>query len=260
MDNNNKYSEYLIGFFDVLGFETLLEKLKLGGILEKYQQLIDIINKNNENHNRLKSLNMHGAFWVQDGIFELYEIRGAYASDSIIIWANRKLGGGVRFADGSFGHPNISSDNFLQICNELICSSIEIGLPLRGAVAMGEAFIDEENRIFLGSPFVDVARLEKRQIFIGASPCESFRNQTLNPMYLLPFKRHLKQLKENEKELTFGAVLDWPRHWRDSRKSDPSELIILLNTDKKFDKYYANALQLIEFSKKNDRYWEEAIK
>lgn len=256
----DKHHEYMVGLFDILGFESRLNNLGLSGMLEKYELLIDVANSNNAKHDRIKEMKMHGAFWTMDGEakakpFISYEIRAAYASDSILVWAKRALGGAGMIKDGKLCHPPVPCDDFLYVCNELICRSLEIGLPLRGAVSMGEAYINEERNIYLGSPLVDVARLEKRQVFIGASPCVSFLKQPVLSPFLLPYKSHLKPLKNNEKELTFGTVLDWPRYWRATRKTDVAEIVRQLNTDSDFSPYYENTLKLIDFSNSNQEYW-----
>lgn len=265
MKSSKGHKEYLVGFFDILGFENRLNVLGLNGMLEKYESLIDIVNTNNKRHDELKKRKLHGAFWTANGTIRIsYEIRGAYASDSIIVWAKRELGGeGMRFPDGTFGSPPILCDDFLNVCNELICRSLEMGLPLRGALSMGKAFIDEERNIYLGMPFVEAARLEKGQMFIGASPCKSFNEQPILPHLILPYKSHLKEKAKNE---TGGSVLDWPRHWRETRETDALEKVISLqkqaggtNLPETVREKYENTLKLINFSKDNSKYWE-AIK
>lgn len=252
----NKHHEYFVGLFDILGFENRLNDLGLSEMLEKYESIIDVVNSNNVKHDKIKAMKLHGAFWTAEGGVHIsYEIRAAYASDSILVWAKRTLGGAGMIKDGILCHPLVPCDDFLYVCNELICRSLEIGLPLRGAVSMGEAYINEARNIYLGIPLVDIARLEKRQVFIGASPCDSFRNQPILPPFLLPYKSHLKPLKNKEKDLTFGAVLDWPRHWRETRKTDVAEIVRQLNTDSNFSPYYENTLKLIEFSNSNQEYW-----
>ncbi len=251
-------SDYLVALFDILGFESRLVDLGLNCMYEKYQKLINIIDENNKKQELLKSANLYGRFWAQDGQFEVYEIKGAYASDSIIIWANRIIeGGGIRFANGSFGNPPISPNHFLNICNELICCSLEIGLPLRGAVSVGKAIIIENRNIFLGFPFVEVARLEKRQTTIGATPCKAFQlgHRGLNPYLLLPYEKHLKSFSDREQ--TFGAVLDWPRRWRESRDVDVRKVVKGLDSDVRFSKYYNDTIELIDFSEKKDTYWKK---
>ena len=242
--------DYFIAFFDILGFESRLNSLGLHKMIEKYQLLIDIIDKNNAKQEELKSGKFHGAFWTDEGVPIIsYEIKGAYASDSILIWAKRKL-------DGEF----IPSDNFLSVCNELICASIEISLPLRGAISMGELCIDEQKGVYLGEALVDIARMEKRQNFIGATPCQAFQEQPLQPQYFLPYKSHLKELKLSENDLSFGAVLDWPRHWRNTRESDILQIVTSLSESSESDdnvkKKYVNTLKLIQFSESNSEYWK----
>lgn len=243
--------EYFIAFFDILGFEARLESLGLDKMIEKYQQLINIIDKNNFKQEELKNGKFHGAFWTSEGIPLIsYEINGAYASDSILIWANRKL-------EEKF----VPSDNFLNICNELICSSIEIGLPLRGAISMGNLCIDEKKGAYLGKALVDIARLEKQQDIIGATPCKDFQQQPIQNKYFLPYKSHLKKLEYDNMELSFGAILDWPRHWRETRKSSVLDFMshLSINDIPEVKIKYDNTLKLVKFSKLNSEYWKKDI-
>ena len=261
-----EHKEYFVAFFDVLGFEDKLNTLGLDKMINKYELLISVVSKYNEAHRRLKEKKLHGAFWAADGgVMVTYEIRGAYASDSIIIWAQRELGGAGMITgkgnDMKFVRPPVPCDAFLNICNEILCQSIEVGLPLRGALAMGKAHISEEKHIYLGLPFVETARLEKGQEFIGSSPCRSFNEQPIPPNYILPYKSHLK---ENAANQTSGSVLDWPRHWRDTRDSDASEFITDMyeeaggeNLPESVKIKYKNTLKLIVFSRENSKYWED---
>jgi hypothetical protein len=221
-------------------------------MIEKYQQLINIIDKNNFKQEELKNGNFHGAFWTSEGIPLIsYEIKGAYASDSILIWANRKL-------EEKF----VPSDNFLDICNQLICSSIEIGLPLRGAISMGNLCIDEKKGVFLGKALVDIARLEKQQDIIGATPCKDFQHQLIQNEYFLPYKSHLKKFEYDNMKLSFGAILDWPRHWRKTRKSSLLDFMSSLNIDDSPEVKikYDNTFKLVKFSELNSEYWKKATK
>ena len=241
---------YFIAFFDILGFESRLRSFGLQKMIEKYQLLTNIIDKNNAKQEELKSGKFHGAFWTAEGSAMIsYEIKGAYASDSILIWANRQL-------DGKFLPP----DNFLAVCNELICASIEINLPLRGAISMGELCIDEQKGVYLGDALVDIARMEKRQNFIGATPCKAFQEQSIQAQYFLPYKSHLKELKQKELDLSFGAVLDWPRHWRNTRNADVLQIVASLSEDGESNENvnikYENTKKLIQFSGSNSEYWK----
>jgi hypothetical protein len=50
----DKHHEYMVGLFDILGFENRLNDLTLSGMLEKYESLIDVANSNNVSSVRLK--------------------------------------------------------------------------------------------------------------------------------------------------------------------------------------------------------------
>ncbi|QBL80063.1 hypothetical protein EYA82_19900 [Burkholderia pseudomallei] len=69
--------------------------------------------------------------------------------------------------------------------------------------------------MYLGQPLIDAARMEHSQRIIGASFTRSFMKQIVPPRYLAPFDKHLKNARD---DLFQGSVLDWPRHWRATRK------------------------------------------
>jgi len=204
---------YLVGLFDVLGFEQALARIGLAELRVRYGALMDAVN------------------WrrAQSAGSDL-RTHGAYASDSILLWANRAL----------------PCDDFLDACNDLICHGLEVGLPLRGAVSMGEAVLEAHRNIFLGRPLVDAARLEGGQKFIGASVCKSFVEQAIPKRFLLRFDRHLKSRGTEE---WGGFVLDWPRHWLRTRSVDVEEVIRTMNIDAEHAPYYENTLDLVAHSR-----------
>ncbi|MDP1926945.1 MAG: hypothetical protein Q8K62_00375, partial [Thiobacillus sp.] len=208
---------YLVGLFDVLGFEHRLTTLGLKKLHEKYEQLVEIVQVQNECHRALMEKGFEGVFHAADGVVFSYEVRAAYSSDSILIWANRCWDKARSHSKeelselskhpalGWLGCP-IPPDIFLDMCSALICRSIEIGLPLRGAISMGEAVIDEGRRIFLGQPIVDAARLEGSQKVIGATPHKAFHAQQILPHFMLPYRSHFKN-GEGEEEI-YKACLE----------------------------------------------------
>ena len=165
-------NEYFVALFDVLGFESQFANLQLKDMLKKYEELISIVNRKNEEHERYKKGKSHGAFWLkmedEDSMHPIviHEIGGAYASDSIIVWANRRLlGMPIRVDTEKEGitlqSPNVFADSFLEVCSEIMCHAIEIGLPLRGGISTGNAILEQANGIYLGQPIIDAARIEK---------------------------------------------------------------------------------------------------
>jgi len=117
-------------------------------------------------------------------------------------------------------------------------------MPLRGALSVGEAILNLNDRIFLGSPLVETARLEKNQKFIGAGLCKSFDDPLIPRRFLLDWGEHLKP---KGRELSSGAVLDWPRHWRETRGGS-ARLYIETLKNQDYPVYYENTLRLIDIS------------
>lgn len=253
---------YALAFFDILGFEAKFKALGLSLMEERYRSLIQVINNHNthmtalfEQHDFQESI-----YWATGGdVFPIVKIFGAYASDSILIWSNTQWPDArgkseqerkQLASDPKQGwiYQTVPCDTFLRVCNEVICTSLELGLPLRGSLAMGEAILDNEERIFIGSPLIEAARLEKGQKFIGASCCPSFMNQIIPNRFLLPFEEHLK---EGYSSIYGGAVLDWPRHWRATRKTSIRETVLSLRDEsEKAKEYYDVTLMMIDASER----------
>ena len=259
-----KFNRFSLCFFDVLGFETRFSDLGLHGMLQKYVALIGLVNARNEHMRRLfgEIGFSESAYWTSDhDAFIFSHLYGAYASDSLLVWTHTDFpaarypaaldltpaerhrrtsepGGGWQY------HP-IPCDNLLDVCNEMICHSLEIGLPLRGALALGEAVLHGERGVYLGQPLIDGARMEHSQRIIGASFTRSFMNQIVPQRYLVPFDTHLKDVRDG---LFQGNILDWPRHWRATRKTDARDVIRTLNTLPSATAYYDNTLRMIDAS------------
>lgn len=250
---------YYVALFDILGFEERLKSFGLDGMLSRYEALIDVVNyRKKQMEHVFGALGFSEApYWTAEGdVFIFSETYGAYASDSILLWANRTWpeardvsdevirAAAGNLADGWKYHP-IPSDNFLEVCNDIMCRGLEVGLPLRGAIAIGDAVLDRERSIYLGQPVVEAARLEGGQRLIGTSFCLSTTAQIIPPRFRLNFEEHIK---ESHRNLWGGSMLDWPRHWRRTRQTNLAEVIAGLNTNPKYSAYYENTLKLISRS------------
>lgn len=252
---------HIVALFDILGFEKRLARLGLPEMQARYEALIHAVNYRKEQMQRVfGDLDFEEApYWTAEGdVFTFNKVYGAYASDSILLWSNRtwpqardidsetcqRLADNP--ADGWKYHP-IPCDNFLDVCNDLMCRGLEVGLPLRGAIAIGEAILEPDRNIFLGQPIVDAARLENGHHLIGTSFCVSGMNQTIPLRYALQFDSHIK---DTHRQLWGGAMLDWPRHWRKSRKTDLHRAIHVLDTEPECSDYYSNTLELIAYSQR----------
>lgn len=252
---------YLVALFDVLGFEQKLDEIGLKEMLSRYEALIEVVNYRKEQVRRVfGDLGFSEApYFSSDGdVFIFNEIHGAYASDSILLWTNRSWpearGKTIEECKNHLNDPAkawafqpIPCDNFFDICNDIMCRSLEVGLPLRGAISVGDAIFDEGRNIFLGQPIVEATRLEKGQQFIGTSFCSSAINQKIPKRYFLKFDRHIKDSFEGN---WGGLILDWPRHWRKTRLVDLSKVVLGMNTSINHSTYYKNTLDCISLSQK----------
>jgi len=252
---------YAVGIFDVLGFKNKFAKLGLREVTARYRALIDIVVKRDERFAELKEFFRHkeGPYWCADGeIMLMTNIYAAYASDTFLVWANYTWTELHEHSDDEL--ENLSKDSkhdwlfqpvpcdpFLEICNELMCRSLQVGLPFRGALAVGDAILDKERNIFLGQPIIDANLLEHDQKFIGAGLCGSFVNQSIPKRFGLPFRQQLKKPCNSDAS---GLILDWPRHWRNTRTLDLKQVIESMDTEPAFSGYYENTVASIEESEK----------
>lgn len=249
---------YQVALFDILGFESRLQAWGLEEMRRRYEALIWRIAQIQIQMTRVfEDMKFREApYWTKEGVSIVNRIHGAYASDSLLLWANRtwpeargaspqELQEISKSKTAGWRSSPIPCDNFMDACNEILCHGLEVGLPLRGALSMGDAVFDERKRLYLGYTMVEAARLEKAQRFIGGGLCKSFRNQIIPRRYYLEFDRHLKH---DGCAQWGGAVLDWPRHWRNTRGSDPTALVAEMNTSSAHKDYYQHTLRSIEAS------------
>lgn len=256
---------YAVGIFDVLGFKNKFEKLGLKEITARYAALIDIVVKKDEHLAEMKTFFPHmkeGPYWCVGGeIVLMTKVHAAYASDTFLVWANytwtelheQNEGELEKLSKDSshdwLFHP-IPCDAFLEACNELMCRSLQVGLPLRGAIATGDAILDKERNIFLGQPIIEANVLEQEQKFIGVGICRSFVNQHIPKRFRVSFNEQLKSPSEKEAS---GLILDWPRHWRQTRPMNLKRVIESMNVDNTFSGYYQTTLASIDRSEKAPR-------
>lgn len=222
---------YSVALFDILGFEARFAAYGLEAMATKYEQLISSVVRRNQRMSELeKMLGMEDeATWTAEGdAFVCNRIYGAYASDTILIWAHapfpeaRELSDQERSARASdpahgWGYLPIPCDRFLEACSDVVCEALELDLPVRGAIAMGRAILDSGRGIFLGQPIIDAARMEKNQNLIGASLCQSYLSQPIPGLYVIPLDCHVKDSTVGDFS---GLALNWPRRWRVTRKAE----------------------------------------
>ena len=252
---------YFVALFDILGFEQRFGRFRLDGMLARYMKLVEFVRDHNARHQYLVDKNIFEPIWLDKGEILLhYPIGAAYASDSIIVWSprtwkschsllreGRSLETIKKIPEISWmAHP-VPCDPFLDLCNELICRSLEMELPLRGAISIGDARIDGQFGIFIGQPIIDAARLESGQKLIGATFHQTFLLEQFIPKrFEVPFSKHIKPDigvagqpgYKSFMQMSSGLTLDWPRHWRMTRNSNPCEVVDSLDSNLEYRQTY----------------------
>jgi hypothetical protein len=235
-ERNMSDEQKVLCFLDVLGFESLFKSIGLRKIEDRYEKLIEYVKEQTGGIDIVPTPGGRVAVgWLVLG--------NAYFSDTIIFWTN---------------YSKMSLPSFTHLISETICYGIEHRLPLRGTISVGDAVLDKDSGKYLGEPIIEAARTERLQKWIGVSFGSSFANPGYNEGFhlntVLPYKSHYKkealENKEKSKYCT-GMVVDWPRRWRESRKTDVGPLISALDTKPEFFDYYERTLRFIEFSQKN---------
>lgn len=229
----------IVGFLDVLGFENRLRTLGLSNIQAKYKNLIDYVKSQTGGVDIVPTLDGHVAVgWLALG--------NAYFSDTLLFWTN---------------YSELAVPGFSNLIADAICFGIEIELPLRGAIAVGHAVLDSDEGIYIGYPLVEAARTETAQRWIGASFGPSFSSPNFNKGFhlhtILPYKSHYKQV--DNKHAT-GMTIDWPRHWRETRKTKIVPLITAMDSEPDFSDYYTNTLNFTQFSERNHDWFKKGGK
>ncbi len=269
---SHQFNRFFVCILDVLGFESRFKKIGLEGILEKYTDLISIVQKRNKSTNQIYSMNPlyreanfeeFAALTAERDVFVTTKLYGSYASDSIILFSHadfpmNRYPGVLKITDEErqnrksdpdigWQYNTIPCEYFLDLCNEVVCRSIEICLPLRGAISLGNAILDLDSGIYLGQPLIDAARLEHPQQCSGVSFAKEFMNQIIPKRYILAHEKHFK--KEMPTPLNFsGYILDWPRHWRNTRQTSLLDTVNSLNVNHQFRDYYIKTEKIIEAS------------
>lgn len=231
---------YMIGFFDVLGFKSWLEREELAAVHSAYRSLMEqaVVTPS------MRCLGIHETA-PGTGVPTLFALPAehAYFSDTIVVWVPL-----VRL----FVAP------FNARCADLVCESLAMGIPLRGAIAIGEAVMDKTTGTYLGPAIVEAAELEHAQDWLGASlgPSAAWPEfqRALDPTGVMLYDAPLKRETE---PFASGLVLDWPRRWRERTGNDDLVAAIdRIDRDDRFGRYYQHARAFAAYSLANPDWYK----
>ena len=103
------------------------------------------------------------------------------------------------------------------------------GRMIRGGISFGEAYIDEEESVFVGKPIVEAYQLEKRQQWAGVALTEKaveriperVRLGVFGDWWVVPYDVPLKEdntLQPLAVNWTWGGHSWWRVSWSESKK------------------------------------------
>jgi hypothetical protein len=255
---------YIVCFLDVLGFKSKHEKLGIDEIYKRYCEITEVCNRVNHNYEEVfrnrKEVPLHT---IENDLYFLYKVYVHYASDSIIIWADRtwemyktvEKEEDIPFATPWIKFPK-PSDPFIDICNEIICKGIELGLHLRGSISIGDGRFDYNKGHYIGEAVIDCVEIEKMHEHVGVAITNKFLNQPLPKRFYVDFENHIKSdIKDCKREVISEKVLDWPRYWRKTRKSNILDYLKIEDFDKALNTYN-NTVELVKKSESQQNFFE----
>lgn len=228
---------FLLAYFDVLGFKSMLARLGADGILGLYRQMFEkTLNEavKNKRWHLSSGPNRDGSAY---SVMQFIPVETAHFSDSLLIWAP--------------GQPAFFW-GFLYRVMDVFCEALKIGIPLRGALAIGPAVLHKRTNIFVGPPIVEASSLEAGQDWLGVACGPSF--QQLPPMAFPiradQFLLYDPPMKPGKNGLAGGLALDWPRWWRDHYTEDVEQVITGLRdaSPPNCAKYYDAAVAFVRCS------------
>lgn len=235
---------YLFALFDVLGFEHLHNARGTTPLYESYR---DLIRRVTEKHSFSTMMTENTPEAAMTLVGET-PLRHQYFSDTIVMWTPLL--------------PEFISP-FCARCADIVCESILMSLPLRGAITSGSAILNRHKGVFLGAPIIEAARVESQQNWIGVSFGPSCTEPTvqlaLHPELLQQhYTQHFKPAGRFNKWLSL-MTLDWPRRAR--AKNCETEVIQQLHKLKArapIDKqqYYDNTMTFLEHSRRTHDWYK----
>lgn len=235
---------YLFALFDVLGFESLHTEIGTTNLYQTYKKLIDKITSK-DSFSTFQTFNEPSTAWTMLGSMPL---RHHYFSDTIILWTPLL--------------PEFISP-FCARCADIICESILMDVPLRGAISNGSAILNKNKGVFLGSPIIEAERVEKQQNWIGVSFCPSSTEPhfqiSLHPDLLIQnYTEHYKSTTGFNKYVSL-MTLDWPKRAREKKLDEKIiQQLQKLKSKAPIEKqlYYEQTLSFIQYSLNNNDWYK----
>ncbi|MDP2902410.1 MAG: hypothetical protein Q8N96_04805 [Methylovulum sp.] len=219
----------IFGFFDVLAFSKRVDTEGPERIATIYHQLIETTVK--KEASRCLGTVSDGTGARYPILFSL-DVQTAYFSDTIFMWVPLERG----FADAFVSH-----------CATFVCEALAMGIPLRGAIALGEAVMERDTGTYIGMPIVEGALCENIQEWLGVAfapsatwpPFMAEVNPNLFMEYDIP-------VKPGEETKLPPVALDWTSRWEELFRTPATTKLIELDASSPHQKL-KNSIAYVEY-------------
>ncbi|MCX5716910.1 MAG: hypothetical protein NTW44_01105 [Nitrospirae bacterium] len=148
MAENVPKRQCFVGLFDILGFSDIVRNNKLEDVWKTYS--------------KIKS----SASFIKDNLESLFKrkiINIDNFSDTFLMYTSDYSNMGQEHIDECF-------NALLGVCDALFHSANTNGIPIRGAITVGELIVNDG--IHLGKPIVEAYEMEHKQDWIGCWICD----------------------------------------------------------------------------------------
>src|SRR5713226_9153732 len=125
----------LLAEFDILGFSRRVRDSSLRDVRETY----DLLRKRTIQRYELSSFDLLPVDQYRVPALLRLDVESVLFSDSVFAWVPLKRG---------FANP------FIRWCCDFVCEALTMDVPIRGAIAAGEAILDKDTDTYLGNPIL----------------------------------------------------------------------------------------------------------
>jgi hypothetical protein len=208
-----KQARIMLGFFDVLGFSKRVETEGPEQTAMIYHQLIETTVKKEASRCLGAVSDGTGARYLT--LFSL-DVQTSYFSDTIFMWVPLE---------------RVFADAFVSHCATFVCEALAMGVPVRGAIALGDAVMDRHTGTYIGMPIVEAASCEKLQEWLGVAYAPSATwPPFMAEVHPNLFMEYDIPVKPGHNEALPPVALDWTSRWEELFATPPTTKLLELDS------------------------------
>lgn len=179
---DGRQDEYLVAYFDILGFKKYVERNRLYSVVSEYKRILQEIQNSSKPRSDLKGFSYH---WFSDTFLFLF-----------------------RLEEENF---KCSFDYMMYLSKSFFHKMTLKRQSLRGAFTLGELYAEPKNNIFLGQALIEAHDYAENQDWLGfvltPTIIERLKKLSCNS-YERYFVQYKVPYKENKSRNLFALRLD----------------------------------------------------